>query len=966
MASRSRSSRSSGDGDDEDTEEEEEGEEEEGEGEADALIATPRSSRSSQKVAAAFASVGGVHALVAELKDRVLAASVKDLRRSYFFGTLALWHTYGVWLAACVDLGVALVLLVRWYVGWLGFSMHTCGSGGSAFGASCVFRFFATFFRAYLLIMFVSEMARFCLWLARDAWRDDAFEAYRRTLLGQARAEMELGALYSVGWSSKMLKRRLRHVDAALQWAIFASFDVVPLVSGAVAYAEPGTSPGTAAVVVFQALAIVSVVHVLLFFAAWTATDIRLKVIGFKQALKGRRDFTLDARDLLTENMEEELRRAKATCDEQDALLLESAFSRHAGEALRRSVAEGDSLVDSGDFTASARGAPAAGAPGTRRSVADRLNVCAPVRELCHIGAPHLLWPSMILCGAVTGQLAVLATGLMLAPLVPLYTYAKTHHSRRALRSLPRVGAALVGESKQMWALQAWGETCCGLHPPEQLKRRLSFTKIVLFQSILFMCMGWWVYVVICFFFLIAAVVKQMCLFSERPLGWLVGIVESVFLAALTVLLCWTFPTTPSWKSGAPSIGIFFLAAGRQFGLARANPDCYRLMHAVSLALTFATLLIVGVVLYSSMTYDSMADFTKGTAFCNPHDPKCRYYTVPYRPPNETHGLTCPAWFSVGSKGQHFSLSDFALLSWIAYEPRQTMAKALQHYFPGWRVVHAHWAAASADSAHGHDWTNFFEYESGDGQTCVFAIRGTHSAIDALNDIILWTPAVVFQAFSFAGPNLAPAVQTAVASIVSFFEGHHRYDVFFEELLRYVERRKLEEPERECFITGHSLGGGLAKLVAAKVGLRAVTFMAPGLSTTSHVVYRSFSGDILRGNEVLTLQPSNDIVSRLDEQTGLVVPIHCSKASGLYCHLLGPALCEMYDQCGSGLPGRVITLPCGACDRMPCPAEDGSVPTLQAGALWPWPTVSPEKFQAHHRGGAHGQLPSTAVSGGAA
>mmetsp|Transcript_113053 Transcript_113053/g.365343 ORF Transcript_113053/g.365343 Transcript_113053/m.365343 type:complete len:140 (-) Transcript_113053:215-634(-) len=114
--------------------------------------------------------------------------------------------------------------------------------------------------------------------------------------------------------------------------------------------------------------------------------------------------------------------------------------------------------------------------------------------------------------------------------------------------------------------------------------------------------------------------------------------------------------------------------------------------------------------------------------------------------------------------------------------------------------------------------------------------------------------------------------------------------------------------------------------------------MAPGLSMTSHVVYRNFSGDILRGTEVLTLQPQYDIVSRLDTQTGLVVPIGCTQASGLYCHLIGPALCEVFRKCGSGRPNETLSMPCGACDLMPCPSATGSPPP---SAAWPWPTVPP-------------------------
>jgi len=425
-------------------------------------------------------------------------------------------------------------------------------------------------------------------------------------------------------------------------------------------------------------------------------------------------------------------------------------------------------------------------------------------------------------------------------------------------------------------------------------------------------------------------IVRQATLYMERPYGWLVGAVESVLQAACTVVLSAIYPSGPTWQRPGPILGLTATCFMRQFGLARANYDCYRLMHAVQLGLSLVALLIVGLVMSAAMTFNSKSDYTQGTSFCWPSDPTCRYYPVPTISSANTHSLTCPAWFSLGAGGNSFSLSDFGLFAWIAYEPKQTMQPALSHYFEGWRVVFARWAASSLEEDDGHgDWTNFFEYSSPDNRTSVVSIRGTHNAMDALNDIILWTPVVVLQGFSLLGADMLPSAQVAVTALVEFFDGGHGYKRSFAELRRYVERRIKEEPDREFFITGHSLGGGLAKLVAAKAQVRAVTFMAPGLSLTSHVVYNSFSKELLKGSEVLTLQPQNDIVSRLDSQVGLVVPIGCTQANFMYCHLIGPALCQIYKECGSGRKDYELWLPCGMCDEMPCPNSG-------INSTWPW------------------------------
>lgn len=856
----------------------------------------------------------------AELEARLEQAGVADLSRSFFLGGLALWHTYGIWMAVCTNVGVSLVLLIRWYVGWLRLSMR---QENGAFLDQCAFAFFAVFLRSFMLMAFSAELVRFCFWLARDAWRVDAFEAYRRLLCGQGRAELELGELYAVGWSRKVPGDcRLRLMDALVQCAIYVSFDFVPFVLFLRQY-QGGSSLAACTVHAFQAVGVVAVVHVVLLFLAWTCTDVAVKVACLRKAMLGSRDFDQDAAEELLEEMEEELEEADSRGGEKDLLGIEAQITKHFSRSL----------------TAQAPQAPARGRPGRRaeqrkRQPADDLNICVPTRLLAHLAAPHSLWPLLLAGGALLRSQALISAGFFVGLLATLYSCSKTQLWHHMMHQLPIPGCD--DAESEVAAMQAWGETCCGLDVREQLRRRMGFAKTVMLQVILFMLLGWWKYVGVCSIFLIGAIVKQVSIHFERQWGWLVGLIEGMLLAVATAFLSQCFPTTATWTKGWPSMGILVLGVLRQFGLARRNPDCYRLMHAALLMLTIATLLIVGVVAYSAVTYDARSDYESGTSFCDPANTStCRYYSVPFVPKDRTHDLTCPAWFSLGDEEQTLSISDFGMFSWVAYESMQTMPKALEHCFPGWWVVHSHFAAQDVSFLNS-DWTTFFEYSSPDNATSVIAIRGTHSAIDALNDIVIWTPAVVMQGMGMLGPDIFPQVQLALASMVSLLSGNFKYTAVFDGLLSYVERRQAKEPNRKFYITGHSLGGGLAKLVAVKAHVRAVTFMAPGLSVTNHMVYRDFEPSFgNRQSEILTVQPDNDIVSRIDVQTGVVVPIACSEASPLYCHLVGPALCQIFARCGSGRKVGMLTMPCGICDEMPCP------PTEASAGRWPWPAVLP-------------------------
>ncbi|CAE8733366.1 unnamed protein product, partial [Polarella glacialis] len=148
--------------------------------------------------------------------------------------------------------------------------------------------------------------------------------------------------------------------------------------------------------------------------------------------------------------------------------------------------------------------------------------------------------------------------------------------------------------------------------------------------------------------------------------------------------------------------------------------------------------------------------------------------------------------------------------------------------------------------------------------------------LDVLDDLNIWAPASIMQAFSVAGPSLSSAVAEAVALLSTVMYGQGMQKEYFAELLQTVQSRKTSMPNRRFYITGHSLGGGLAKLVAAKVGLQAVTFMAPGLSTTSYVVFGEHMQKQLRHTS-LTVMPDNDIVSRMDKQAGGVIQTDCER-----------------------------------------------------------------------------------------
>jgi len=272
----------------------------------------------------------------------------------------------------------------------------------------------------------------------------------------------------------------------------------------------------------------------------------------------------------------------------------------------------------------------------------------------------------------------------------------------------------------------------------------------------------------------------------------------------------------------------------------------------------------------------------------------------------------------------------------------------LDVYFPGWYIEKSHRTIAGTPKnpfSRGLDWTSFYQFTDPNNGTSIFAVRGTQYIIDALQDIHLWFPATVIQIFEKVGPSIAAGWVTAIVRIIRRTSFRSTDELLsFGRLLDKVIAELEKHPERKFYITGHSLGGGVAKLVAAKVEsnestnleLPAVVFAAPGLETTSAVVFGEVLTDFLRTTAV-TVQPANDVVSRIDQLGSAVVPVKC-QGGPLSCHGIMNTVCSIYETCGSMRQTAPMALPCGICPQHPCPKPGQSSSTTLLPGL-PLPLV---------------------------
>jgi len=146
-----------------------------------------------------------------------------------------------------------------------------------------------------------------------------------------------------------------------------------------------------------------------------------------------------------------------------------------------------------------------------------------------------------------------------------------------------------------------------------------------------------------------------------------------------------------------------------------------------------------------------------------------------------------------------------------------------------------------------------------------------------------------------------PSMWTANLLYISYlplrikFESLHAYRGlslhYHQEIQNYVE----EIRDRKVVLTGHSLGGGIGKVVAARLYLPIVAISSPGIAL-SHKIFQVPLQSLDKFE--VNLIAAEDIVPKIDRLTGVVLKMHCHKPNPLNCHELSHTLVELHDKCG--------------------------------------------------------------------
>lgn len=269
--------------------------------------------------------------------------------------------------------------------------------------------------------------------------------------------------------------------------------------------------------------------------------------------------------------------------------------------------------------------------------------------------------------------------------------------------------------------------------------------------------------------------------------------------------------------------------------------------------------------------------------------------------------VVAPRYASCESKWQGLSLIDYALLAELAYfdqnDPKVPLSEVAKHFFPEKSGPAFEIKVQSLDYNH----AQFFEAYSPELNVSVVAIRGTDVArvSDLIEDIKIWLEPIVLKALSLVFPTIRIWPDSTSSVVIEWLHetlqlfGLQQQAQYYRPLVEYVRAIK----GRNVVLTGHSLGGGLARIVGALEKATSICFSPPGIAQS----YRKFSVGAQALDRALlhemsvSVIPEHDFVPMIDTQVGLIQLISCStegKALQLSCHMLEGTLCDLIKHCG--------------------------------------------------------------------
>ena len=241
------------------------------------------------------------------------------------------------------------------------------------------------------------------------------------------------------------------------------------------------------------------------------------------------------------------------------------------------------------------------------------------------------------------------------------------------------------------------------------------------------------------------------------------------------------------------------------------------------------------------------------------------------------------------------NIADMAYLSYIAYQKnwnKRDLALSVNGYFLDrggtWNVTYI---------SEGNP--RFYHLLEGTAQVHIIGIRGTTSSREWFQYLKLWSEIISYQVTSVALPKQTFSLNfvTSYITASSFLERllhNNREDFAFSSVESYVQKIN-RTAGSTILLTGHSIGGGLAKIVGSRQKVMTVAFSSPG-EVFSRAKFGITLDDLQR--YTISVVSRDDMITWVDNHGGLVQYISCNAGGHVQCHSIINTYCELKRGCG--------------------------------------------------------------------
>lgn len=197
-----------------------------------------------------------------------------------------------------------------------------------------------------------------------------------------------------------------------------------------------------------------------------------------------------------------------------------------------------------------------------------------------------------------------------------------------------------------------------------------------------------------------------------------------------------------------------------------------------------------------------------------------------------------------------------------------------------------------------------FDDSENDKKVTIFSVRGTQTSNDMWLDIEMFVASAMLTVAKWI-PFMQKQEGFTVKAVTSFMT--LPLNLMVKSTLTYRYTSEMFDPidkflndennaNRSVMFTGHSLGGGLSKVLAVKYEIQSVAVSGPGITPVENVFRNTDNYDRYFKSKMIDIVPDHDLVPRFEMSGGTRHRVLCTKNFG-QCHNVLRTICQMGVSC---------------------------------------------------------------------